>query len=308
MKNFYKRVQLFLFAIVFFGASHSYAQTNTLSQYVLFSGNGGAGTTVPASPGYGIHLGSPCVINSGNVGSYKLVKTLGSGIFGGNINSGGSIILSTSNSVTGKITAANSTNAAGTILSVGNGAALSGNIDVNGNITVGSGTVSGTVTHPAGTTYIGPAPTGGNVTGAPSLPTLPSLPTPAIFPAAGATNLTTTATITPGSYGNVSLANNSILTLNGPGVYVFNSINNGNNCTFVYNFNNTTTGDFIIYVHGDIYLENFPEWLRMAEARTEFSAKLTELVLLVQMRLQSVTELQQVIQNGSEQFTLRMQL
>ena len=53
--------------------------------------------------------------------------------------------------------------------------------------------------------------------------------------------------------------------------------------------------------------ENFPEWLRMAEARTEFSAKLTELVLLVQMRLQSVTELQQVIQNGSEQFMLRMQ-
>ncbi len=233
------------------------AQTLPISNYVLFSGAGGAGTTTPPSPGYGVHLGSPCIVVNGSVGSNRLVKTSGSGNFGGNINSGGTIILSGSNTVSGKITAANSYSSTGTILSIGTGANLSGNIDVNGNVVVSSGTVSGKVTHPVGTTYTGPIPGGGNVTGAPTLPTLPSLPTPMVFPSAGITNITTSTTLTPGAYGNVALSNNQVLTLNGPGVYVFNSINNGNNCSFVYNFNNTSSGDFLIYVHQDVYLGKF---------------------------------------------------
>lgn len=186
------------------------AQTPTINQYVLFSGPGGVSTTTPSSPGYGVHLGSPCtVVGGGSVGSNMFIKTSGSGNFGGNLNSGGTIVLSGSNTVSGKITAANSYNTTGTILSVGSSANLSGNIDVNGNVTVGTSgsTVSGKVTHPTGTTYTGPTPGGGNVTGAPTLPTLPSLPTPIVFPAPGNTNYTNSTTLTPGAYGNVALSN-----------------------------------------------------------------------------------------------------
>src|SRR6185369_7279716 len=71
----------------------------------------------------------------------------------------------------------------------------------------------------------------------------------------GATNITNTATITPGNYGNVTLGGNKTLTLNGPGVYVFNSIKNtGNTNSFIFNFQNNATGKFFLYIHGDVDL------------------------------------------------------
>jgi Subtilase family/Secretion system C-terminal sorting domain/MBG domain (YGX type) len=228
------------------------AQQLTISDFAMFSGNGGAGTTVPSSPGYGVQIGSSITINGGSVGSYTLVQTTGNAAINANIYSGGKVSITNSNIVSGKIAAANSGALSGTILSVGSSATLGGNIDVNGNIVIGGGTVSGTVTHPPGTTYSGPAPAGGNVIGAPTLPTLPALPAITNFPAAGVTNITTTQTIAPGSYGDITLGGNKTITLNGVGIYIFKSVHfSGNSNKFIFDFKNAPTGNFSVYIQGD---------------------------------------------------------
>ena len=181
------------------------------------------------------------------------MQTTGNVTFNGtNIHSGDKVILTNSNVVGGKITAANSSASTGTILSVGSSTNISGNIDVNGNVVIGGGTVSGRVTIPVGRTYTGPTPGGGLVFGPPSIPTLPAMPVATVFPAAGTTNITGNQTITPGSYGNVTYSGNKTLTLNGPGVYVFNTILwTGNSNKLVFNFQNSTGGVFYIYIHGN---------------------------------------------------------
>lgn len=123
---------------------------------------------------------------------------------------------------------------------------------MNGNVVVSGGTVSGRVTHPTGTTYTGPAPAGGNIVGVPAIPTLPALPVITTFPAAGTTNITTTQTLSPGNYKNITLSGNKTITFNGPGVYVFSTIQcSGSSNNFVFNFQNSSTGNFYIYVHGN---------------------------------------------------------
>jgi len=242
---------IFLFGSILI-STNSEAQQLNIRDFALFSGSGGTGTTIPPSPGYGVQIGSSITINGGSVGSYTLIQTTGNATINSNIYSGGKVTLTNSNVVDGKITAANSASLPGTILSVGSSASLSGNIDVNGNIVIGGGTVSGVVTHPLGTTYSGPEIGGRNVTGTPTLPALPPLPAIRTFPAAGATDITSTQTITPGSYGNVNLGGNKTLTLDGAGIYVFNSIHfSGNSNKFVFDFKNATSGNFYIYIHGD---------------------------------------------------------
>jgi hypothetical protein len=236
----------------------SSAQQLNIFDFVAYGGNGncptGAGQSVPPSPGCGVQLSSSTTITGGSIGSHRLIKTTGSSTINANLYSGGTILLSNSNKVTGKITAANAYGATGNIISIGSSATLSGNIDVLGNITVGGGTVSGIVTHPAGTTYTGPTP-GENRIAAPSLPTLPAMPAITTFPAFGTTNITTTQTINPGTYGSITLSGNKKITLSSPGVYVFKSIKNtGNANNFVFNFGTNSTGIFKIYVHGDIDL------------------------------------------------------
>ena len=190
----------------------SYAQTTVLSDYVMFSGNGGAGTTAPGSSGYGVIFGSSSTITGGAIGSFYLVQTTGGANLSTNIYSGGKVILANGNSVSGRITAQNTSSLSGTILSAGSNAVLSGILDVNGNVVVQSGTVSGPV-HTTGT-YTGPAPTNG-VNNSPSFPVLPTFPAAIVFPPAGVTNITTTTTLTPGSYGNITLTNNKTITFNG---------------------------------------------------------------------------------------------
>jgi hypothetical protein len=236
-------------------ALNSNAQVTNLSDYVMFSGNGGAGTTAPGSGGYGVIFGSSSTITGGAIGSYSLVQTTGGAALSTNIYSGGKVILANGNSVSGRITAQNTASLSGNILQTGSGAVLSGVIDVNGNINIQSGTVSGPV-HVTGT-YTGPTPTSLPITNTPSFPTMPVFPAATVFPAAGATNITTTQTITPGNYGNVTFSNNKTLTLNGPGVYVFNSLDFSGNNSFVYNFQNLATGVFKIYVHGNAFLGKF---------------------------------------------------
>jgi hypothetical protein len=225
------------------------AQVTQLSDYVMFSGNAGTGTTAPGSDGYGVIFGSSSTITGGTIGSYRLVKTTGGADMTTNIYSGGLVQLANGNSVSGRTTAQNLYPApiSGTVLQAGSNAVLSGVIDANGNVVVQSGTVTGPV-HTTGT-YTGPTPTN-PVSNAVSFPTLPTYPDAIIFPAAGATNISNTTTINPGSYGNVSMGNNKILTLNGPGIYTFNSINNSSNNSIIYNFNNQD-GVIKVYVHGD---------------------------------------------------------
>ena len=120
----------------------------------------------------------------GAIGSYNLVQSTGTANITGNIYSRGSISLANSNTVSGRISAANTSFMSGPILSVGSNALFNGDIDVNGNIIIGGGTISGKVTHPPGTSYDGPSPTGGNVIGTPNLPTFPALPPINTFPEA----------------------------------------------------------------------------------------------------------------------------
>jgi len=169
--NFHKLV-LLLFLIPTLAVAQQTQQLQ-MSDFVLFSGAGGPGTATCSSPGYAVQLGSSSNVNGGTIGSFNLIKTTGTVSITGNVFSKGTITLANSNSVTGKIAASNSPFKTGTIVSIGSNANLGGNIDVNGNIIVSGGTVSGKVTHPTGTTYSGPTPAGGNITGAPNLPLFP---------------------------------------------------------------------------------------------------------------------------------------
>jgi hypothetical protein len=274
-----------VFGCLLFGNS-LFAQQTKITDYVIFGGqkNLALPQSTPGAPGYGVQLGSAANIQGGSIGSYHLVKSTGDVIIGTNstptnIYSGGIIQLASNNVVNGKITAANQFTlpsllpGGSTILSVGSSATLGnnigggftqGNIDVNGSIVIGGGSVLGKVTIPPNKpppgpityTYSGPAPAGGPVVrAAPTLPTLPVLPDTVIFHAAGSTDKTS-GTITPGFYGNLTIGGNTTVTLSGPGTYVFKSITStGPNSQIVFDFiNPTTTGNFRIYVYGNVVL------------------------------------------------------
>src|SRR5689334_3536234 len=59
-------IAAFLFSL----ALDSNAQLVDLNQCVMFSGNGGTGTTAPGSGGYGVIFGSSSTITGGIIGSY----------------------------------------------------------------------------------------------------------------------------------------------------------------------------------------------------------------------------------------------
>ena len=205
------------------------AQQTGISDFVLFGGTISVlpGQTAPASPGYSVQIGSSSNVQGGFIGSFKLVKSTGTAIVNGNIHSGGIVELANSNTVTGKITAANSTASTGLVLSVGSKTNIVGNIDVKGNISIGGGTVSGRVTHPAGTTYSGPVPAGGNITGIPQLPVLPVMPPITSFqPYQQLPDINSTQAILPGAYDDIKLTGNKTLTFSGTGIYVFHQIEN----------------------------------------------------------------------------------
>ncbi|MBI1341739.1 MAG: S8 family serine peptidase [Terrimonas sp.] len=250
------KFKFLLAAILFFLMGNAiWAQQKTIGEYVIFGGKPAAGQTAPSSPGYGVILGASSNITGGDIGSYQFIQSTGDLNAFGNVNSGGTIQLYNINIVNGKITAANSQVLNTTILSVGNNASLGGNIDVNGNIIIGSGIVSGRVTHPLGTTYSGPVPSGGEVTGAPALPILPEMPAITAFPSYGTTNITNSTSITPGAYKDVNLKKNSTLTFSGPGIYIFKSFKtNGPNSNIIFDFLNTATGNFKIYVYEDVII------------------------------------------------------
>src|SRR5262249_12245362 len=140
-------------------------------------------------------------------------------------------------------------------ISIGSSAVLKDSVVAKGNITIKAGTVK-QVFLPTTATYSGPTPTLPPVNkvaiASLKLPVFPSMPTTIPIDHVGTTNITSTATIVPGYYGNLALAGGQTITLSGTGTYVFNSIKNSgsSNNTFVFDFQNVT-GNFIILVKGD---------------------------------------------------------
>ncbi len=240
----------------FFGfLLRTYGQHTSISDYVLFGGKPFAGQCVPNSPGFAVQVASNVSIQGGNTGSYSLVNAGSNNSFTGSIFSGGSIVLGSSNYVTGRVTAANTTGQAGNIFSAGSSGKFGGNIDVNGNITIGNSMVSGIVTHPLNTVYKGPVPGGGEVKGPTMLPVLPDMPPVTTFPAAGSGKVNATQ-LAPGAYGDLVITGNKTITFSGTGVYVFNSIKStGNGNAFVFDFKGSSSGTIKIYVYASVYLD-----------------------------------------------------
>src|SRR6478735_12271102 len=117
----------FLFVSILMCLSFSLkAQQPTISDYVLFGGKVITGQSTPASPGYGVILGSSTNIQGGSIGSYFFVSSTGNSTINANIFSGGKIQLANSNVISGKITAANTSSLTGTILSIGSSANIGG--------------------------------------------------------------------------------------------------------------------------------------------------------------------------------------
>lgn len=237
------------------------AQQTSIKEYVIFGGNGNcqnSGKNYNENDGCLVLIGNRSNITGGAVGSYQLIKTTGAVTFAGNLFSGGTINLANTTTVGGNIAAANSSSSKKTILQTGPNAYLKGNIDVNGNISIGGGNsqVDGKVTHPKGTTYSGPNPKGGNITGTPSLPTLPQMPEITSFPLAGSKSIYESETFTAGAYDKIKLEGNKTITFSGSGEYIFNSINNIGVNTFIFDFKNNSSGTIKLYIYGDVDLDN----------------------------------------------------
>ncbi len=236
-----------------FLSSSLLAQQTSIKDFVLF---GGTAKVMPGqkpcdAPGYAVQLEYNCKIEGGAVGSCRLVKSVGNTSINANIYSGGKVELFNNNSITGNITAANFSYAKGIGLLAGGRGHFTGNIDVNGNIVIGYGsTINGKVTHPDGTTYNGPVPSGGEVEATPALAVMPVMPAVTPLPACPhLPDIINTTKIAPGIYDDVKLPGNVTLTLYGPGNYYFDKISNrGPVNNLVFDFKNNPGGTFKIYI------------------------------------------------------------
>ncbi|MCU0371076.1 MAG: hypothetical protein MUC31_06650 [Bacteroidales bacterium] len=171
-----------------------HAQQTSISQYALMSGwNISAGST-------GLDLGSGTVITGGGfAGSMQNIKSTGYLNLTGSVFSGGRITFSSSNTISGRVTAASGSQPR---LSASSNFKVGGDVDVNGNISItkSGSSITGKVTQPSGSTYSGPTPAGGRVTGIPNLPTLPAMPAVTDFAGFpyGTTSITNSQSIIPG--------------------------------------------------------------------------------------------------------------
>ena len=249
MRRYEAWLRLIILLVVSLGGRQLAAQLK-VTDFVIYTNDppnvAGSNTNVTIS--------SSTVINGGVIGSSRLVTSTGNTNIKSSIFSDGIIQLTNGNTVTGKIAARNILDLGGNALSVGSNAILSGNIDVHGNILVSGGKVFGKVTHPQGTTYVGPKPQGGESKSTPTLPDLPQLPAVSTFPSSTNENITTTRSLDPDkSYGSLLLGGGQTITLSGPGIYTFKSIKNAGGNNLVFDFKGLE-GNIIIYIHGDVDL------------------------------------------------------
>src|SRR5690606_36263261 len=215
-----------------------FAHTSTLQKYVIF---GGANDCRNHSGKHdcGVLIGDNSKITGGAIGSPHRIVTKDKVDIAGSLVSARFIELGEKNVVGGNISAGNAAVANSIIFQTGKYATLRSDIDINGNSTAGSGSkLYGKLTHPSGTTYYGPAPAGGNITGIPSLPSLPAMLSVTKFAPAGSQSFTGNGQVSPGAYNHIKLNGNKTLCFKGPGVYTFNSIKNSGTNTFEFDFLN----------------------------------------------------------------------
>ena len=226
------------------------AQSSQIQDYVILAGS----NTCTNAGSCGVSIGPNNTIYSGQIGSYNGIVTSSNLIYSGSFYANQLINLSGGNQISGSIYVANPDADTNTMLISGSSTSIGGNLLVNGNISINSGSVSGTVTHPAGSTYSGPVPNGGEVISTPVFNALPLYPIVQTFIAAGNGKISNTQTITPGAYGEIALNGGRTLTFSGPGVYTFSSIDNkGSFNTFNFDFKNQP-GEVRINVHNDVDL------------------------------------------------------
>ncbi len=252
-----KNISVAFLIFMLFVSPFLWAQQLQMNNFAVFSGKGNtSGCTSASSPGAGVQIGCNATINGGAVGSLELVQTTGAATISGDIHSKERVDLAASCIVTGKISVANLANVTTAVLAVATGSTLGGNIDVNGNSIITGGNVYGKLTHPAGTSYFGPVPGGGEVIGTPTLPVFPALPTINSFSSCTSQpDINCTKTITPGVYDDVRLPGSATLTFSGTGDYIFDKIKNIGTNNFVFDFKNSASGTIRLLVHGDVDLD-----------------------------------------------------
>ncbi|HNQ13766.1 MAG TPA: hypothetical protein PKM16_11220, partial [Bacteroidia bacterium] len=212
--------------LIFLSVAQLSAQVLQMSDFVLFTGPGGQGTTNPLSPGPGVHMKYNNTIQGGMIGSHVLIKTTGSVLINADMHSLNKMFLKNGNQINGDLSITNQALLNGQIFTAGTNTQITGNINVNGNSEIKGGFINGMLTRPANRSYNGPIPSGGIVVGNPTLPVIPNLPAITNFPPASNNHILNSQTISPGAYGNIFLSGNQTLKLSGPGVYVFNEVNN----------------------------------------------------------------------------------
>lgn len=218
---------------------------------------------------------SPGIKITGSVGSTQQVQGKDGLLIKGDIVSGNKIAFSDLNIIQGNLIAARkAANLSGNAISSGYGTNLTGNIVAAGKVVIKKGTrslagfVTGVVKVPAPTSvnYSGPTPQGGfaNTVG---LPTLPELPDNTPFDNKyGTVNVTTTKSLSPGSYRSLALPGGKTLTFSGPGNYVFYNVKNSGVNQLVFDLKNTTSGSINIFIVGDA------RWGRLAVRMTNGNA------------------------------------
>ncbi len=99
----------------------THAQQLKINDFALFGGNGncpgGPGQYRPSSPGCGVIIGSGAKIQGGSIGSYSYIQGASAINISGNIYSGGTINFGSLDTVSGRMTAANSSSSKGTYFS-----------------------------------------------------------------------------------------------------------------------------------------------------------------------------------------------
>ncbi len=270
MRKFLSLISLFLICLLLCN-KNLFAQSQlSIKNFAVFGGDGTASTIDSTTSG--VEFASNInIAGGGSVGTNTFLQFNNFVTVAGNVYGNTARIGNTFTDNPGSIFIYNRQNLKYAVLDEGYAPQYlsPGNITVNGNTVISTqlgGTISGSVTHPNSYTYSGPSPDGGEIntdsTVSIVFPQLPSMPPLTTFPAAGTTPITTTQTITPGSYGAMALAAQQTLRFSGVGVYVFTSIANGLADSLIFDFKNNVTGSIKIYVYGNVDLNSINTFIQ----------------------------------------------
>jgi hypothetical protein len=254
MKASKKYLPLMLMALLVIIASLTIqAQSSDAANYVLYSSSPNGGN----QPGFGfslsrnssIYIGNKTDISGGWIGSAQNIFINNRIELTGNLQADEGIYIGSRATISGDLFAAGDLFFSKSIIASSR-FDLTGNIFSSNRVIVNkkNSSISGSVNLPDTWRYYGPSPSGGVIGATPTFPALPTLPTPKTFDPVGSGTINNTTSINPGSYGKIKLNGNDTLKFNGPGVYVFDKIDNKNLNYFEFIFNGQT-GIVEIHVH-----------------------------------------------------------